>query len=58
MSHQPYDDDQLAEIWRDAQHRRTAEMYYWLTHFFKRKPQLKSFEPPLPLRHALSQTTD
>jgi hypothetical protein len=37
-----YDDDDLAGIWRSAQHRRTEDIYCWVTHFFERRRQLKS----------------
>ena len=31
------DDDNLAEIWRSAQHRRADDIYSWLTHFLERR---------------------
>jgi len=34
-----YDCDNLAEIWRSAQHRRTEDIYSWFTHFFERGRQ-------------------
>jgi hypothetical protein len=37
-----YDGDNLAEIWQSAQHRRTEDIYSWLTQFFERRQQLKS----------------
>jgi hypothetical protein len=37
-----FDDDDLAEIWRSAQHRRTEDIYSWFTHFFERRRKLKS----------------
>lgn len=36
-----YDDDDFAEIWRSAQHRRTEDIYLWFTHWFRRQRQLK-----------------
>jgi hypothetical protein len=37
-----YDDDNLAEIWRSAQHRRSDDIYFWFTHFLETRRQLKS----------------
>jgi hypothetical protein len=37
-----YDDDNLAEVWRSAQHRRSDDIYFWFTHFLETRPQLKS----------------
>ena len=31
-----YEGDNLAEIWQNAQHRRTQDIYFWFTHFFER----------------------
>ena len=47
MQHERHhsDDDNLAQIWRSAQHRRTADIYSWFTHFFERHRQLKSSDP-------------
>ena len=68
-----YDGDNLAEIWQSAQHRRTEDIYSWLTRFFERQRQFKSsdFRPRYPQRrvaalvwkllettHAVSRTTD
>jgi hypothetical protein len=39
------DEDNLAQIWRSAQHRRTGDIYFWFTHFFERRRQLKSSDP-------------
>jgi hypothetical protein len=41
------DDDGLAQIWRSAQHRRTADIYYWFSHFFERHRPLKSSDSRL-----------
>lgn len=38
------DDDDLAQIWQSAQHRRVADIYVWFTRFFRHR-QLKSFDP-------------
>jgi hypothetical protein len=37
-----FDNDDLAKIWRCAQHRRAEEIYSWLTHFLNKRWQLKS----------------
>jgi hypothetical protein len=37
-----YEGDNLAEIWQNAQHRRTQDIYFWFTHFFGRQRQIKS----------------
>jgi hypothetical protein len=37
-----FDNDDLAKIWRSAQHRRAKEIYSWLTHFLNKRWQLKS----------------
>ncbi|MDX6559689.1 MAG: hypothetical protein QOF72_2738 [Blastocatellia bacterium] len=37
-----YVDDNLADIWRSAQHRRADDIYSWLTHFLDTRRQLKS----------------
>jgi hypothetical protein len=44
MQHDRYDfdDDDLAEVWRRAQHRRTEDVYSWFTNIFKKRRQLKS----------------
>ena len=39
------DEDNLAQIWRSAQYRRTADIYFWFTHFFERHRPLKSSDP-------------
>lgn len=39
---QDYDGDNLAEIWRSAQHRRTEDIYSWFTRFFKKTTAAKS----------------
>jgi hypothetical protein len=36
------DNDDLAKIWRCAQHRRAEEIYSWLTRFLSKRWQLKS----------------
>jgi hypothetical protein len=36
------DDDDLAEIWRSAQRRRTEDLHSWFTHTFRIRRQLKS----------------
>ena len=36
-----YDGDNLAEIWRSAQHRRTEDIYSWFTHFLNKRWRLK-----------------
>jgi hypothetical protein len=36
------DNDDLARIWRCAQHRRAEEIYSWLTRFLSKRRQLKS----------------
>jgi hypothetical protein len=55
MQHESHDPDRhdLAEIWRSAQHRRTEEVWFWLTHLFKKQPKLKS--PPPHLRVLLRE---
>ena len=40
-----YEENNLADIWRSAQRRRTADIYSWFTHFFERHRQLKSSDP-------------
>jgi hypothetical protein len=44
MQHERHDldGDDLAEIWRSAQHRRTEDVYSWFTNIFKKRQQLKS----------------
>jgi hypothetical protein len=37
-----FDHDDLAEIWRSAQHRRTEDVYSWFANIFKKRLQLKS----------------
>ena len=56
MQHEPHDPDRhdLSEIWRSAQHRRTEEVWFWLTHLFKKQPKLKS--PPLHVRVLLRES--
>jgi hypothetical protein len=40
MQQEQHDDgDNLAEIWRSAQHRRTEDIYSWFNRFFKRRRQ-------------------
>jgi hypothetical protein len=39
---QDRDGDDFAEIWRNAQHRRSYEVCFWLTNTFKRLWQLRS----------------
>jgi hypothetical protein len=39
---QDFDDDDLAEIWRSAQHRRAEDIYSWFTHFLNKRWRLKS----------------
>ena len=41
------DEDNLAQIWRSAQGGRTGDIYFWFTHFFERRRQLKSSIPGL-----------
>jgi hypothetical protein len=41
-SQQDSERDDLAEVWRSAQHRRAEEIYSWLTHFLNKRRQLKS----------------
>jgi hypothetical protein len=54
-----YDDDDLAGIWRSAQHRRTADIYFWVIHFFETRRQLKSNggRPKYPQGHATHPET-
>jgi hypothetical protein len=33
---------ELAEIWRDAHHRRTQDINFWIINIFKRRPSFKS----------------
>jgi hypothetical protein len=49
-----FDDDDLAKIWRSAQHRRAEDIYSWLAHFFERRRRLKSLDarPQYPRRQA------
>jgi hypothetical protein len=49
-----YDDDNLAELWRSGQLRRTEDIYFWFTHFFERQRRLKSSDSRLqyPQRRA------
>lgn len=51
-----FDDDDLAELWQSAQHRRTEDIYSWLTHFFERQRQSRSSESRsrLPQRRAVA----
>ena len=46
MQHERHDldCDDLTAIWRSAQHRRTEDVYSWLTRIFKNRRQLKSPE--------------
>lgn len=56
MQHEPHDrdGDDLSDIWRSAQHRRSEEVWSWLTHLFKKQPKLKS--PPLHARVLLRES--
>ncbi len=38
------DQDDLAEIWRGAQHRRTEDLGRWLSQYFERRQRLKTIE--------------
>jgi hypothetical protein len=66
-----YDDAQLADIWRNAQHRRTEDIYFWFTHLFEaqRHPKSSDSRPLqrgaaalvwklLEATHAVSRTTN
>ena len=46
MQHEPHDldGDDLAAIWRNAQHRRTEDVYSWFTRIFKTRRQLESHD--------------
>ena len=72
MQHEQHDynDDDLADIWRGAQRRRTEYIYSLFTHFFERQRQ-PDFRPRYPRRrfaalvwklleatHAVSRTTN
>jgi hypothetical protein len=46
--------DDLSEIWRAAQLRRTEEIGEWLKHFFKRRRQIKALVSDL--RHHQGRT--
>jgi hypothetical protein len=37
-----FEQDDLAEIWRSAQHRRTEDVYSWFTHIFEKRRKFKS----------------
>ena len=41
MQHERHDYDNLAEIWRSGQLRRTEDIYFWFTHFFEGQWRLK-----------------
>lgn len=43
MQHEQHnlDGDNLAESWQSAQHRRTADIYSWFTHFFEGQQHFK-----------------
>jgi len=51
MQHEQHDcdGDNLAEIWRSAQHRRCDDIYFWFAHFLETRRQLKSSDSR-PLR--------
>jgi hypothetical protein len=51
-----FDENNLADIWQSAQHRRTAEIYSLFTHFSERYRQLKSSDsrPQYPQRRAIA----
>ena len=68
-----YHDDDLAELWRSAQHRRAEDIYSWFTKFFERQRQLRSSDSRsqfpkrraaaliwklLEATHAVSRTTN
>lgn len=44
MQHERHDrhGNDLAEIWRRAQHRRSEDLYVWFTNIFKKRWQFKS----------------
>jgi hypothetical protein len=46
---QDFDDDDLAEIWRSAQHRRAEDIYSWFTHFLNKRWKQKCNVPFLIL---------
>jgi hypothetical protein len=48
------DKDDLSEIWRAAQFRRTEEIGEWLKHFFDRRRQIKALDSDL--RHHQGRT--
>jgi hypothetical protein len=65
-----YEDDDLAVIWRSAQHRRSEDIYSWFTDFLERQRQ-RDFRPRylrrrvaafvwklLEATHAVSRTTN
>src|ERR1700730_5136881 len=36
------DGDDFSQVWRSAQRRRSADIYFWFTHIFKERWRLKS----------------
>jgi hypothetical protein len=45
MQHEQRDYDNLADLWRSAQRRRTEDIYSLVVHFFKRPRQHRSSVP-------------
>jgi hypothetical protein len=42
--------DGLAEVWRDAHHRRTQDIGFWISNIFKRRQSFKSRLPYMKRR--------